>query len=226
MVKTRRRAGGKKRKTRCWRRRNKTGKRYTVCKGSRGQKSVYKRRTKYARKRLRKRMKGGYSGINVPFSPANFQGPSQPVLPPYGPVNVPVPGITKVHDGEYYYAKNNRVIGAPKSTNSAWGKKSQKGGRKKKKRRRRRKRQSGGSSSTVVNAIPGGGDLRDVYWGMGNKLVNLWDNWNGYGGRMSPSPTIQPIGVSNASSMSPASLPQIYKSAGEAAAAKPYTAYD
>jgi hypothetical protein len=169
-------------------------------------------------------MKGGYSGINIPFSPANFQGPSQPVLPPYGPVNVPVPGITKVHDGEYYYAKNNRVVDTPKSTNSAWGKKSQKGGRKNKKRHRRKKKQRGGFSSTIVNAIPGGTDIRDVYWGTGNKLVNLWHNWNGFAGGMSPSPLVQPIGANKTSSMSPTSLPEMYKSAGEAAASKPYTA--
>ena len=107
MVKTRRRSGGKKRKTRCWRRRGKNGRRYTVCRGSRGEKGKYKkkRRTRYAKKRLRQR--GGYSGINVPLSPSNFQGPSQPTLPPFGPVNVPVRGVTKVHDGEYYYLQAN-----------------------------------------------------------------------------------------------------------------------
>ena len=227
MRRTRRRSGGRKRRTRCWRRRAKSGKRYTVCKGSRGQKGVYKkrRRTKYAKKRLRQR--GGYSGIKVPFSPANFQGPTHPVLPPFGPVKVPVPGVTKVHDGEYYYAKNNRVVGAPKSTNSAWGAKSQKGaGKKRKKRRRRRRKQRGGTSSSVVNAVPGGTDVRDAYWSAGNKLVNLWDNWNGYGGRMSPAPTVQPIGKSQ-NTISPApAMSKLYQDAGLQASKAPYQAYN
>ena len=217
MVKTRRRTGNKKQKTKCRTRASKTRKHNTVCKSRRGKKRVYKRRR--TRKRLRKRMKGGYSGINIPFSPANFQGPSHPVLPPYGPVNVPVPGITKVHDGEYYYAKNNRVIGAPKSTNSAWGKKTQKGGTKKKK-------QHGGFPSTIVNALPGGTDIRDVFWGTGDKLVNIWDTWSGRAGRMPSSSSVQPIGVNKTPSMSPISLPQMYKSAGQAAASKPYTAFE
>jgi len=252
MRKTRRRSGGKKRRTRCWSRRRKNGSRYTVCKQSRGQKGVYKKhsRTSYAKKRLRQR--GGYSGIRVPLSPANFQGPSQATLPPFGPVKVPVPGITKVHDGEYYYAKNNRVIGAPKSTNSAWGKCSQKGGRKRRKRRgrkrrcpktgkpicycpskrksrrsrRKRRRQRGGTSSTVVNAIPGGTDIRDTYWGAGNKLVNLWDNWNGFAGRMSPSPSVQPIGVSKNIITPMPLMPQDYTNSGLQAAKSPYTAYN
>lgn len=216
MVKTRRRTGCKKQKTKCRTRASKTGKHYTVCKGRCGKKRVYKRRR--TRKRLRKRMKGGYSGINIPFSPANFQGPSYPVLPPYGPVNVPVPGITKVHDGEYYYAKNNRVIGASKSTNSALGEKSQKRGGNKKKQR-------GGFPSTIVNALPGGTDIRDVFWGTGDKLVNIWDNWSGRAGRMPSSTTVQPIGTSKTSSVSPNSLPQMYKSAGQAVASPPYTAF-
>ena len=277
MRKTRRRSGGRKRRTRCWRRRTKSGRRYTVCKGSRGQKGVYKRkhrRTSYAKKRLRHRggdgegtetqlnrieskldesmklteegdrdlllelqvrlnhlgeqleQRGGYSGIKVPLTPANFQKPSQPVLPPYGPVNVPVPGITKVHDGEYYYSKNNRVIANPKATSCKWGK-PKKGGRKRKRRGgKRRRRQRGGSASSVVNVLPGGTDIRDVYWGTGNNLVNLWDNWNGFAGRMSPAPATQPIGTSKSVQVIPASLPQMYESAGEAAAVKPYTAYD
>ncbi len=248
MVKTRRRSGGKKRKTRCWRRRRKNGSRYTVCRGSRGEKGKYKkkRRTKYAKKRLRQR--GGYSGINVPLSPANFQGPSQPTLPPFGPVNVPVRGVTKVHDGEYYYAKNNRVIGAPKAGGSTWGKptwaKSQKGGRKKRRGRRRRcpktgkkicyckpkrkrkRRQRGGSTSSVVNAIPGGSDVRDVYWSAGNKLVNLWDNWNGFGSNMSTNAAVQPIGRPGNAPAPASSMPTLYQDAGLQASKAPYQAYN
>ena len=243
MRKTRRRSGGRKRRTKCWRRKTKQGRRYTVCKGSKGEKGVYKRRrrTTYAKRRLRQR--GGYSGIKVPLSPANFQGPSQPTLPPFGPVKVPVPGVTKVHDGEYYYAKNNRVFGAPRSTNSAWGKHSQKGagkrrGRKGRGRRHRcpktgksvcyckhkgRGRQHGGSSSSVVNAIPLGTDLRDAYWSSGNKLVNLWDNWNGFSGRMSPAASVQPIGVKPGTLFTEApDIAMEYADAGLQASKPPY----
>jgi len=191
-------------------------------------------------------MRGGYSGIHVPLSPSNFQGPSQATLPPFGPVKVPTPGITQVHDGEYYFAHNNRVIGAPKSTNSAWGKCSQKGGRKRRKRRGRKRRcpktgkpicycpskhksrgrQRGGASSTVINAIPGGTDVRGAFWGAGNKLGNLWDNWNGFGGRMSPSPNVQPIGISKNIITPMPLMPQDYTNSGLQASKSPYTAYN
>ena len=47
----------KTRSTRCWRRTAKSGARYTVCNKSKGQKYVYKRKTKRSRKTSKKTRK-------------------------------------------------------------------------------------------------------------------------------------------------------------------------
>jgi len=228
MRKTRRRIG-RKRKSKCHGRRTKRG-RHRACKRTHKRRKVHHKRKRRGSTKRRLRHRGGYSGIKVPLSPANFQGPSQPTLPPFGPVNVPVRGVTKFHDGEYYYAKNPNVIAAPRSTNSAWGKKSQTGGRKKKKRKKKKKKkkkscQRGGTSSSVVNALPGGTDFRDLYWSQGNKLVNLYDNWNGYAGRMSTAASVQPIGKSGNLLASAAPVSTLYQDAGLQASKSPYQAY-
>lgn len=198
------------------------------------------RRTHHKKRRVRRRKRGGYSGIRVPLSPANFQGPSQPTLPPYGPVTVPVPGITKVarqnSDQQYYYAKNNRVMGNPTSTYSTWGPKSQTGGRKrrrKKKRRRRtrkrrrRRKQRGGTTSSVINAIPFGTDLRDAYWRTGNRVTNLWDSYNGFPGRMSTAAAVQPIGIDHGLPYAAApALSSLYQDGSNQAASPSYQAYN
>lgn len=49
--------GRKTRSTRCWRRTAKSGARYTVCNKSKGQKHVYKRKTKRGRKSSKKTRK-------------------------------------------------------------------------------------------------------------------------------------------------------------------------
>lgn len=49
--------GRKTRSTRCWRRTAKSGARYTVCNKSKGQKYVYKRKTKRGRKSSKKTRK-------------------------------------------------------------------------------------------------------------------------------------------------------------------------
>ena len=73
----------------------------------------YNRKSKknMRRKRSRKYKKRG-GGVNGPLAAAPF-------LPPNGPVNVPVPGITNQQDQQYYYAHNGRVVPNPKSTNKA-----------------------------------------------------------------------------------------------------------
>lgn len=152
-------------------------------------------RRKYSRK-YKKR--GG--GVNGPLAAAPF-------LPPNGPVNVPVPGITNQQDQQYYYAHNGRVVPNPQSTNKALVMK--RGGRKsrrklkkrkskksykkthkrrnkkgKKHRRRsknKRRGRRGGNLSKIVEAIPGGTDLRDVYYRTTNHLADLYSRGTGYG---------------------------------------------
>ena len=156
-----------------------------------------KKRTRHHKKR------GG--GVNGPLAPAPF-------LPPNGPVNVPVPGITNQQDQQYYYAKNNRVVEVPKSTNSIILSKHKGGKRKRKSRkvkrgkkshkhrksqkrhkrrgsrhhRRHKRRHRGGNMSRLINAIPGGTDIRDVYYKAGNMVGNIYSQYTGYG------PTNQP----------------------------------
>ena len=93
-------------------------------------------------------------------------------------------------------------------------------------KKRRKRRQRGGSTSTVVNAVPGGTDLRDVYWSAGNKLVNLWDNWNGFASNMSTNPAVQPIGKPGAQLAPASQMPTLYKDAGLQASKAPYQAYN
>lgn len=165
-------------------------------------KKHHKRRTHHKKRRTKHR--GGYSGAgNVILTPATFL--PENAYPPNGPVNVP-PGITKVAtkggEQQFYYAKNNKVIGAPKSTNppKQSGGKRRKSKRKHKKRkhkrrtrrrkrsrkRRRRRGHRGGGLSDVVESIPGGTDVRDVYYKAGNLVGSLYSQYAGYG------PTNQP----------------------------------
>ena len=161
----------------------------------------YNRKSKknMRRKRSRKYKKRG-GGVNGPLAAAPF-------LPPNGPVNVPVPGITNQQDQQYYYAHNGRVVPNPKSTNKALvmkrggrksrrkhkknkakksHKKSQKRRNKKSNKKPRRSRQKhrrrrGGNLSKIVEAIPGGTDLRDVYYKTTSHLGSLYSQYNGYG---------------------------------------------
>lgn len=152
------------------------------------------------RKRTRHHKKRGGAISNGPLAPAPF-------LPPNGPVNVPVPGITNQQDQQYYYAKNNRVVPNPKSTNTVILKK-YKGGKKHKSRKvhkkrhvrksrkvnkkrkshkgrkqhkRHRKIHRGGNLSKLVEVIPGGTDIRDVYYKAGNMVSNIYSQYTGYG---------------------------------------------
>ena len=161
----------------------------------------YNRKSKknMRRKRSRKYKKRG-GGVNGPLAAAPF-------LPPNGPVNVPVPGITNQQDQQYYYAHNGRVVPNPKSTNKALvmkrggrksrrkpkknkakksHKKSQKRRNKKSNKKPRRSRQKhrrrrGGNLSKIVEAIPGGTDLRDVYYKTTSQIGSLYSQYNGYG---------------------------------------------
>ena len=132
-----------------------------------------------------------------------------PFLPPNKPVNVPIPGITGLHPQQYYYSHNNRVVPNPLSTNKALVMK--RGGRKKSRRKprksknrkrvhkkksrkmkkrirktkkrsrkmKRRNKQRGGAG--IIEAIPGGTDLRDVYYRTGNMIGSLYSQYYGYG---------------------------------------------
>jgi len=164
----------------------------------------HKRRTRVKRKR-RSRHRGGYSGAgNMIITPATFSPTN--AYPPNGPVNVPNPGITKVAvkggDQQYYYQHNKKVISAPESTNpqKQKGGKRRKSKRKHKKRkhkrhtrkhkrsrkRKHRRRHRGGALSDVVESIPGGTDVRDVYYRAGNLVGSLYSQYTGFG------PTNQP----------------------------------
>jgi hypothetical protein len=158
-----------------------------------------KKRSRKYKKRSRKYKKRG-GGVNGPLAAAPF-------LPPNGPVNVPVPGITNQQDQQYYYTQNDRVVPNPESTNKALvmkrgGRKSRrklkkrksrksykkthkKRNKKGKKHRRRsknkRRGRRGGNLSKFVEAIPGGTDLRDVYYRTTNNLADLYSRGTGYG---------------------------------------------
>lgn len=157
------------------------------------------------RKHSRKYKKKG-GGVNGPLALAPF-------LPPRGPVNVPVPGITNQQAQQYYYSHNGRVVPNPESTNKALvikrggsksrrkqkkckpkksrkksrkksHKKSRKNGRKngrKTNKKLKRDRHRGGNLSKIVEAIPGGTDLRDVYYRTTNHLADLYSRSSGYG---------------------------------------------
>jgi hypothetical protein len=166
-----------------------------------------KRRTHNKRRRKRTKYRGGYSGPgNLILTPATFS--PTVARPPNGPVLVPSPGITKVatrgSEQQYYYAKNNRVMKAPASTNpqkQSGGRrrtKKRKMKRKRKKRKthkrksrkhRRRRRHRGGGLSDVVESIPGGTDVRDVFFKAGNVVGSLYSQYNGFGGTNQPPMT-------------------------------------
>lgn len=151
------------------------------------------------KKHSRKYKKRG-GGVNGPLAAAPF-------LPPNGPVNVPVPGITNQQDQQYYYAHNDRVVPNPESTNKALvmkrgGRKSRRKLKKRKSRKsykktnkrrnkkgkkhrrhskNKRRGRRGGNLSKIVEAIPGGTDLRDVYYRTTNHLADLYSRGTGYG---------------------------------------------
>lgn len=162
---------------------------------NRKHKKNMRKKSRKMRKRQRKYKKRG-GGVNGPLAAAPF-------LPPNGPVNVPIPGITNKQVQQYYYVHNGRVVPNPESTNKALvmkrggrksrrkhkKRKSKKPSRKshkkthKKRRRRRNKRRKhkGGNLSKIIEAIPGGTDVRDVYYNTTSKLGSLYSQYNGYG---------------------------------------------
>ena len=180
-------------------------------------KKSYKRRrpTKHSKKtrkrrRRRRRQLGGFRNNVFLSKPQQY--------PPGGSLGVSKPGIQTVDDSKYYYAKNNRVQATPEMAIPAL----KKGGSRK---------QRGGSFSSAlesaVTAFPGGTDIRDVYWSSTNKLSNLWNNWNGFPGTMSPSPSVQPIGQTKITNLvNEPDIAKIYSDAGKTAASKPYQAYN
>ena len=102
----------------------------------------------------------------------------------------------------------------------------------KKRRRARTKGQKGGSLiskfDSVINAIPGGTDIRDFYWSSTNSLGNLWKNWNGFPGITSTSIINQPIdkSIKHMSSKNKLDIAKIYNDAGDVASGKKYQAFN
>jgi len=158
-----------------------------------------KHKKKHMRKKNTRKYKKRGGGVNGPLEAAPF-------LPPNGPVNVPVPGITNQQDQQYYYAHNGRVVPNPVSTNKALvmkrgGRKSRRKNKNKKRKntkkrhmkkhkkshkksrrsKNKRRKRRGGSLSKIVEAIPGGTDLRDVYYKTTNHIGSLYSQYNGYG---------------------------------------------
>ena len=162
------------------------------------------------RRNMHKKQRGGFRNNVFLSRPQQF--------PPGGPLAVPKPGIQTVNDSKYYYAKNNRVQQPPNMGTPVL---KRGGGRK----------QKGGSLSSAlgsaITAFPGGTDIRDAYWSSTNKLSNLWNNWNGFPGTMSPSPSVQPIGQTKISNLvKEPDIAKIYADAGKTASSKPYQAYN
>ena len=149
---------------------------------------------KNMRRKHSKKYKKKGGGVNGTLALAPF-------LPPNGPVNVPIPGITNQQAQQYYYSHNGRVVSNPESTNKALvmkrggsksrlkkkkrkpkksHKKSHKKGRKNNKKKKLI-RHNGGNLSKIVEAIPGGTDIRDVYYKTTNHLADLYSRSSGYG---------------------------------------------
>ena len=203
------------RRTRCWSRKNKKGKRYVVCNRSRGQKKVYRKKRKtrgkkkarrggrrrrnrrHNRRRTRRRQRGG---ALMPLSPSAF--------PPGGPY---VQGGATNGLGKGYYYKNNTnpYLPDPRNLNNGMGNKIV---------------QKGGGYFFLEN-IPGATDIRDVVWKAGNAAKNTYQTWIGGKAYPSPSPSVQPIGepgAEDANKPPPSStddnIPQTYLAAQDTAA--------
>tara|TARA_B100000795_G_scaffold254378_1_gene225244 strand:+ start:13515 stop:13982 length:468 start_codon:yes stop_codon:yes gene_type:complete len=148
--------------------------------------------------------------------------------PPNCGVQVPNPGVTGVVSStagqKYYYAKNNRVFGNPLTTNRAMT-----GGKGRGKRCIKRKcsHQRGGGLSGIIESIPGGSDLRDVYYKAGNMMGSAWSQYNGYGATNEPPMTNyttgQPIAKSMHTSDSSIPIGAYMADAGAQVSKSPYT---
>jgi len=149
--------------------------------------------------------------------------PTLAAFPPGGPYN---PSSTTNGLGHgFYYAKNEKVVDPPANMSArAVGGRKRTRRKKRRKGRRRRGRRSrlrrGGNA--LVEAIPGGTDLRDAYWAAGNSVRNLWNTWHGQPKNISTSASIQPIGDTTSPRFGPEPdmLHLVNKGSAEAAAYK------
>lgn len=180
------------RRTRCWTRKNRRGKKYVVCNRSRGQKNVYRKKRKTRSKR-KHRLRGGRrnkrktrrssrrkrrnrrhrrrrqrGGALMRLSPSAF--------PPGGPYKQ---GGSTNGLGKGYYYKNNTTpfLPDPINLNNGVG---------------NRIVQNGGGFA--IENIPGATDIRQAWWQLGTGVKNAYQAWIGGKPYPSPSPSVQPIG--------------------------------
>jgi len=142
-------------------------------------------------------------------------------LPPGGPY---VQGATNNGLGKGYYYKNNinPYLPDPAYNNSGipqkGGKRRKKSKRRKKQRRKKRRPQKGGFF--IMENLPGGTDIQQAWWQVGNHLSNTYQAWKGGKPYISPSPSVQPIGQPQETVpvVPEANIPQIYSAAQKKAA--------
>ena len=205
MAKKTRRVVHKSRKTH--RRRKKMGgrrkKRGGRRKTRRASRSRSSRRTRRPSRR-RRRQRGGM----LQLSPC--------ALPPGGPY---VQGATNNGLGKGYYYKNNinPYLPDPAYNNSGIP---QKGGKRRKKSKRRKKRRPQKGGFFIMENLPGGTDIQQAWWQVGNHLSNTYQAWKGGKPYISPSPSVQPIGQPQETVpvVPEANIPQIYSAAQKKAA--------
>jgi hypothetical protein len=194
--KTKRRVVHKSRKTH--RRHKKKG-------GRRASRSRSSRRTRRpSRRRRRRRQRGGM----LQLSPV--------ALPPGGPY---VQGATDNGLGKGYYYKNNinPYLPDPAYNNSGIP---QKGGKRRKKSKHRKKKRAQKGGFFIMENLPGGTDIQQAWWQVGNHLSNTYQAWKGGKPYISPSPSVQPIGQAQETVpvVPEANIPQIYSAAQKKAA--------
>ena len=101
----------------------------------------------------------------------------------------------------------------------------------KKRKRVMRKGQRGGSFTSkldaIINAIPGGTDIRDFYWSSTNSLGNVWKTWNGFPNSPKTSVLHQPANTlaKNIEPRHNLDIAKIYNNAGDIASGKNFQAF-
>ncbi len=140
------------------RRRKRRGKRKT--RRRRRRSSRLSRRT---RRPSRRRQRGGM----LQLSPV--------ALPPGGPY---VQGATDNGLGKGYYYKNNinPYLPDPAYNNSGIP---QKGGKRRKKSKHRKKKRAQKGGFFIMENLPGGTDIQQAWWQVGNHLSNTYQAWKG-----------------------------------------------
>ena len=184
------------------RRRKRGGKRKT-----RGKTRRSARLSRHRRRPSRRRRRHQRGGM-LQLSPC--------ALPPGGPY---VQGATDNGLGKGYYYKNNinPYLPDPAYNNSGIP---QKGGKRRKKSKRGKKQRAQKGGFFIMENLPGGTDIQQAWWQVGNHLSNTYQAWKGGKPYMSPSPSVQPIGEPKETVpvVPEANIPQIYSAAQKKAA--------